>query len=367
MRFTPAHWTAALALSAALHALGTAVMSEREPAAEVERGAGDPVLVASDLSANVSTVSSDATTEATEPVAEVEEAEEVKQETLKPERVEAETPEPARDAAEEPVEPEAVAAREPAEPAETVPDVERSPIEPRATAAPVPANPAKDVPDTTATSELNVEAANTVRPDLAAAPKAKEVDQNADPKPLIATRPEEIAPEVNKLLAVPLPKPKPPVPPRKKVAEPVKKKPVNKVRQPKRKAKTKPARKRQTSGSNKQAQPNRKPGDRGRNKTATGKANISNYMGRVASRLQRQKRYPRAAKRKKIQGTVVVSFTIRRNGSVAGVRIARRSGHAMLDSEVMAMVRRASPFPPIPTNAGRNTITVTVPISFRSR
>lgn len=367
MRFTPAHWIAALALSFVLHALGTAVMSEREPSAEIERGAGDPVMVASDLAANVSTVSSDATTEAIEPVTEVAEAEEVDRETLEPEQAETETPEPVRDAVEDPIEPETVAAREPVEPVESVPDNEQTAIEPQTTAPPAPVKPAEDVPDTTAAPELNVETADTVTPDLVAPPKAEEVDESADPKPMVATKPEEMAPEARKLLTVPLPKPKPPVPPKTKVAEPVKKKPVKKVQQPKRKATTKPAQKRQTSGSHKQAQPNRKPGDGGRNKSATGKANISNYMGRVASRLQRQKRYPKAAKRKKIQGTVVVSFTIRRNGSVAGVRIARRSGHAMLDKEVLAMVRRASPFPPIPANAGRNTITVTVPISFRSR
>ena len=94
---------------------------------------------------------------------------------------------------------------------------------------------------------------------------------------------------------------------------------------------------------------------------------MSNYLGRVVSRLQRQKRYPSSAKRKKLQGTVVIAFTIRKNGNIAGVRIKRRSGHSVLDKEVLAMVRRASPFPPIPTNAGRRKISVSVPISFRVR
>ena len=39
MRFRPRHWAAALILSVAVHAFGTAIMSERGPVALIERGA----------------------------------------------------------------------------------------------------------------------------------------------------------------------------------------------------------------------------------------------------------------------------------------------------------------------------------------
>ena len=341
MRFSPVHWVAALGSSILLHALATTVLSQQEPSAEIERGVGDPVMIASDLAARVSTVSSDDVAEVIEPVTEAEQSEEPVHETLEPEPVMSKTPEPVHEPIQKPVEQEAVVPPQSVKPVENVPDKTVQPV-------------------------LNVETADTVTPDLVAPPDVEKIHESADPASMAAVQPEEVSPEEARLLDVPLPQPKPARPLKAKAVEPVKeKKPVRKTQKPQRRSK--PTQKRQTSGSNKQAQPNRKPGDAGRNKKATGKANISNYMGRVASRLQRQKRYPKAAKRKKIQGTVVVSFIIRRNGSVAGVRIARRSGHGMLDQEVLAMVRRASPFPPIPANAGRSTITVTVPISFRAR
>ena len=99
----------------------------------------------------------------------------------------------------------------------------------------------------------------------------------------------------------------------------------------------------------------------------TGRAAISNYLGRIVSRLQRQKRYPADARRRKMEGTVVVAFTVRSNGQVSGVRLKRSSGHAALDREVRAMIKRAAPFPPMPQDSGRKALSLSVPINFKMR
>jgi protein TonB len=67
------------------------------------------------------------------------------------------------------------------------------------------------------------------------------------------------------------------------------------------------------------------------------------------------------------QGTVRVSFTIDRNGRVLSHRIVASSGHTALDREVSAMLRRASPFPRIPSGFGQSRLSVTVPIRFALR
>lgn len=351
MRFSAPQWFAALALSLAAHTGASFVLSEPEPEVQIERGAGDPVLVASDLAAAVSAASSEDVTEATEPVTDAPAAEEVEPDTLEPETAD-QAPQVQPDVA--------AAASEPEEPDVVEPDVAQPPEisrqeeQRRAREAETP-DPRQ------APTDLDVESADSVNPDFVKPPEAEEAQETDRTEATDPPDPAELSPELTRLMAAPLPKPKPAPPPEKKTVEPIEK------AKPTRKAKSKPRQNRQTSGSNKVAQPNRKPGDKGRNRNTTGRANMSNYMGRIASRLHRQKRYPRAARRKKIQGTVVVSFTIRRNGSVAGVRLARRSGHAVLDQEVLSMVRRASPFPPFPANAGRNAITVTVPVSFRAR
>jgi len=118
---------------------------------------------------------------------------------------------------------------------------------------------------------------------------------------------------------------------------------------------------RQTAGSGQQSGRNtsRAPGP--------GQAEISNYSGRVLSHLQRRKRYPRAAARKKLTGSVRLRFTIGRNGRVSAARITRSSGHQVFDQEVLAMVRRANPFPSIPAGFNKSSMSFSVTIRFAPR
>ncbi len=98
-----------------------------------------------------------------------------------------------------------------------------------------------------------------------------------------------------------------------------------------------------------------------------GSANVSNYQGKLAAWLARHKRYPNAARRMRQQGTVRVSFTIDRRGRVLSHRIVSSSGHTLLDQEVGAMLKRASPFPAIPSGITQSQMTITVPIRFNLR
>lgn len=108
-------------------------------------------------------------------------------------------------------------------------------------------------------------------------------------------------------------------------------------------------------------------GDGGKRRGVSGKADMSNYLGKVVSRLQRQKRYPSDARRKRIEGTAVVAFVISPNGSVGGIRLRKSAGNPALDKAALAMVRRAAPFPPFPKNSGRNRMPISVPVRFAVR
>lgn len=88
------------------------------------------------------------------------------------------------------------------------------------------------------------------------------------------------------------------------------------------------------------------------------------WQARLASHLERRKRYPAAARRQGQQGTAQVRFTIDASGNVQTVSLVRSSGVAMLDDEVMSLVRRASPVPAPPPGVNR---TVVVPIRFSVR
>jgi TonB family protein len=87
----------------------------------------------------------------------------------------------------------------------------------------------------------------------------------------------------------------------------------------------------------------------------------SNYDGLVAAHLQRHKRYPPTARKAKSGGVATVSFTIDGTGRVTSVELAQASGVAAFDQEVVAMVRRASPFPRPPD---RHSHDFTVPVRF---
>lgn len=167
---------------------------------------------------------------------------------------------------------------------------------------------------------------------------------------------EVVKPDADILEAVPETLTEATVTPRAKPAPPVRK------TQPKKQTKEKkPVQQAQRKGSDVNS---RKGGEKVTSQTArataTGRADAkskdggdrakSNYRGRVQAKLQRAKRAPKGAKRKKLAGVVAFSFVISPSGSVSSIRIRKSSGHALLDQAALDMIRRASPMPKFPKN-----------------
>jgi protein TonB len=98
--------------------------------------------------------------------------------------------------------------------------------------------------------------------------------------------------------------------------------------------------------------------------SAAGNAAVSNYPGKVAAKLRRALRYPAEAKRQKLRGVAQVSFVVSASGGVGSIRLAASSGSPVLDKAALEAVRRAAPFPAIPTNAGRSSWRFSVPLAF---
>ncbi len=88
------------------------------------------------------------------------------------------------------------------------------------------------------------------------------------------------------------------------------------------------------------------------------------YAGVLKGWLQRNMRYPRDAWLEGQQGTVIVLFTIGRDGNVITSGLERGSGHKLLDGEAMQMVKRADPFPAMPPEIVGNELELRVPIVF---
>jgi len=96
-------------------------------------------------------------------------------------------------------------------------------------------------------------------------------------------------------------------------------------------------------------------------------AAIASYNQLVAAHLQRFKQYPPASKAAGQQGTARLSFSLSRSGQVLASRLAGSSGHAALDGETLAMVRRAQPFPAFPPDMKQASMSFNVPVAFSIR
>ena len=91
------------------------------------------------------------------------------------------------------------------------------------------------------------------------------------------------------------------------------------------------------------------------------------YYQMILDRLDRLKRYPARARRRGDQGTVILAFTLNRDGSLKHYEIRQSSGSKALDLEVKKLIRRAAPFPAIPGNISQDQLELSVPISFTLR
>jgi len=70
--------------------------------------------------------------------------------------------------------------------------------------------------------------------------------------------------------------------------------------------------------------------------------------------------YPPSALRARWQGTALLAFVLRADGTVSALRVARSSGIAVLDQAALLAVERAAPFPPPGLD-----VRIEIPVSFR--
>ena len=96
-------------------------------------------------------------------------------------------------------------------------------------------------------------------------------------------------------------------------------------------------------------------------------ATLASYRQLVAAHLQRFKQYPSSARAAGQQGVARVSFTLGRGGQVTSSGLGGSSGHAALDAETVAMVRRAQPFPAFPAELKQGSMSFSAPVAFHIR
>jgi periplasmic protein TonB len=88
------------------------------------------------------------------------------------------------------------------------------------------------------------------------------------------------------------------------------------------------------------------------------------YAATLLAWLERHKQYPRRARLRRQEGTVLLYFVVDRRGTVIEYRLERSSDHLALDEEVLAMIERAQPLPPMPEDMDREQLELIVPVEF---
>ena len=91
---------------------------------------------------------------------------------------------------------------------------------------------------------------------------------------------------------------------------------------------------------------------------------VVTWRTKVLALVEKNKRYPEAARSRREQGTAQVSFTLDRQGMVVSARLTQSSGSGALDDEAIALLKRAQPFPAPPATFPGEFVVVKQPIRF---
>ncbi|MDR2071944.1 MAG: energy transducer TonB [Spirochaetaceae bacterium] len=92
---------------------------------------------------------------------------------------------------------------------------------------------------------------------------------------------------------------------------------------------------------------------------------LARYITTIRSLIDRHKEYPYQARRQEQEGTVLIRFTLSRQGYLLGEPvIEKKSRWRLLDESAVLAVKKAAPYPPFPAEAGEDAISFQVVVSF---
>lgn len=210
------------------------------------------------------------------------------------------------------------------------------------------------------------QAVNTEQNDLSVditEAQASEEQAEAKPPPPVEQPEESVVENTPQPAEIPLPPPEKKTPPPPKKSAPVAKKTEKPAQDPahlqaQTASKAANEAKAQVTPSQQNAAPQANAG------VQASPQEIMTWKSLVMAQLERNKRYPSSAQNRGHQGIAYVRFSLDVTGQVISAELAKPSGFAELDKEVVALAYRASPLPAPPD---KKPITLTAPISFMKR
>ncbi len=89
------------------------------------------------------------------------------------------------------------------------------------------------------------------------------------------------------------------------------------------------------------------------------------YLIEFRGLIESRKEYPLMARKRGLEGTVVVSVIIKNNGEVIEHKIVQESGHKMLDQAALSMIMKITNFKSFPIELGTSDLELKFPIAFK--
>jgi len=90
------------------------------------------------------------------------------------------------------------------------------------------------------------------------------------------------------------------------------------------------------------------------------------YLTLWRTRIHESVRYPMAARRRNLAGTVQIEIVIESNGALRAVKLVESSSHGILDAAVLESVQQLPPLP-FPPHLVPRTIRARLPVVFEMR
>jgi protein TonB len=92
---------------------------------------------------------------------------------------------------------------------------------------------------------------------------------------------------------------------------------------------------------------------------------VSRYLAAIRGLIDQRKEYPYQARRQEQEGTVLIRFTVTRQGTLAGEpALEKKSRYERLNAAAIEAVKKAAPYPPFPGEIGEDEMSFQVAVSF---
>lgn len=90
----------------------------------------------------------------------------------------------------------------------------------------------------------------------------------------------------------------------------------------------------------------------------TSESKYQRYLIGMKHRIEFNWAYPEAAARRGWQGSLMLDFTIKKDGTIADIRLEKSSNYPVLDEAAVTALRLAAPFPPFPADFDVEELTI---------